>query len=86
MFEVPHPAGSCRLSALGLLSPLVRTQLRSGIAALCAGLNDKSREELARMGVLDRQTNTCVVYGKSGCRSGGIAYATWCDAYWSAHQ
>lgn len=36
MFEVSHPAGSRGLSALGLLSPLVGTQLRSGIAALRA--------------------------------------------------
>jgi len=38
MFEVPHPASSCGLSALGLLSPLVGTQLRTGIAALRAVL------------------------------------------------
>ena len=36
VFEVPHPAGPRRLSALCLLSPLVGTQLRAGIPALRA--------------------------------------------------
>ena len=34
MFEVPHPAGSRRLSALPLLSQLVGTQFRPGVPTL----------------------------------------------------
>ena len=36
VFEVPHPAGPRRLSALRLLSPLVGTQFRAGKPALRA--------------------------------------------------
>jgi len=34
MFEVPHPAGAGRLTALCLLSPLVGAQFRAGVPAL----------------------------------------------------
>jgi hypothetical protein len=82
MFEILHPARSCGLSALGLLSPFVGTQLRSRIAALRAVY--KFREVLFVRGV--RQTNPCVVCGRNGYRSGGKAYATWNGAYWSSRQ
>lgn len=36
MFQVAHPAGTSRLSALGLLAPLIRPQLSTRITTLCA--------------------------------------------------
>lgn len=41
MFEVPHPAGPRRLSALPLLSPLVGTQFRTRVPTLRAFCTEK---------------------------------------------
>ena len=46
MLEVAHATSARRLSALGLLAPLVRPQLRAGVAALRTlyGSDQKAKE------------------------------------------